>query len=297
MVAPHLLQLADGRTLAYDDVGDPDGVLVVFLHGAPDSRLARHPDDSLAARAGVRLVAIDRPGSGRSDAHPGAGHAALGADVAALLDALGAPDVRLLGWSAGGLGALAVAAAIPQTVTAVTLVGAVPPVEAYNDAAVVTALGPGRQHFAELALEVPAAELAAEMAPYLVPDPLTPDVALEHVLEGAGVVGRRELGAVPGAAEQMAAALVEAARGGVAGLTEDLVLQLTPGVDLGSVRAPVLSVHGELDPVSPPAVGRWLAARLPHATLDERPGAGHHLLFPCWRELLELTAAATGAAS
>src|SRR5687767_7492450 len=47
--------LGGGRTLALDDVGDPAGAPVLYLHGTPDSRLARHPDDDLAAAAGVRL--------------------------------------------------------------------------------------------------------------------------------------------------------------------------------------------------------------------------------------------------
>lgn len=292
MADPHLLELPDGRTLAYDDVGDPEGVLVVYLHGTPDCRLARHPDDSLTAGAGVRLLAIDRPGFGRSDVHPGAGFHDLGADVAALLDEVGAAEVRLLGWSAGGLGALTVATALTEAVRAVTLVGTVPPVEAYAAPEVVGALGPGRRHFAELALEVPGPELADELAPHLVPHPLSPELALEHVLEGAGEVGRRELASVPGAAEQMAEALVEAVRAGVAGLRDDLALQLAPGLDLGRVRAPVLTVHGQLDPVSPPAVGEWLAARLPSARVEVHGDAGHHLVVPRWVELLEATASA-----
>ena len=65
-----LLTLPDGRTLAADDVGAPDGRPVVYVHGTPDSRLARHPDDGLARRLGVRLVAVDRPGFGHSSPHP-----------------------------------------------------------------------------------------------------------------------------------------------------------------------------------------------------------------------------------
>ena len=49
--------------LSHDDVGDPAGAPVVYLHGGGDSRLSRHPDDSIAAELGVRLVAIDRCGS------------------------------------------------------------------------------------------------------------------------------------------------------------------------------------------------------------------------------------------
>ena len=58
------ITLADGRTLGFDDVGDPAGVPVLYVHGTPDSRRARHPDDGVAAAAGVRLVAVDRPGFG-----------------------------------------------------------------------------------------------------------------------------------------------------------------------------------------------------------------------------------------
>ena len=66
----------------------------------------------------------------------------------------------------------------------------------------------------------------------------------------------------------------------------DLAQQLTPGLDLAAVRARVLLYHGGLDGTSPPAVGRWLADRLPGAVLEVLPEAGHHLLFALWPGLL-----------
>jgi len=280
------MELADGRVLAYDDVGDPAGAPVVYLHGTPDSRRARPPDDSRAAAAGVRLIAVDRPGAGDSTAHPGASIGALAADVAALLDHLEIARTALLGWSAGGLCALAVAAGIPERISALSLVGPVPPVEAYRDPAVVTALDGGRRHFVELAAEVPAAELGAELAPYLVPDPLTPELALEVVLEGAGERGRAELAAVPGAAEAMAGALVASVAQGVDALAADVARQLEPGLALDAVAAPVVTWHGAHDGVSPPEVGRWLAEHLADVEVRVVEDGGHHLLFPRWSEIL-----------
>jgi len=282
---PSRLTLPDGRTLAYDDVGDPAGTPVVYLHGTPDSRLARHPDDGRAAAAGVRLLAVDRPGAGGSSAHPGATLAAFGQDLAALLDHLGLERAGVLAWSSGGLFALAAAPGLGARVPALTLVGTVPPVEAYDDPEVVAALSPARQHFVELVAELPREELAAEMAPYLVPDPLDPAVALDHVLEGTGPRGRAELDDVPGAAERLAAALVEAVAHGRDGLVHDLALVLEPGLPLDAVAADVRTVHGNDDGISPPAVGRWLAARLPRCAIEAVDGA-HHLLFPRWDELL-----------
>ena len=286
MVAPSTLRLPDGRSLAFDDVGDPAGAVVVYLHGTPDSRLARHPDDALAPAAGVRLLAVDRPGAGDSDLDPSGTLPSLGHDLAALLDHLAVDRAILLGWSAGGLFALAAATVLGERVRALGLVGAVPPVEAYRDAPLVAALGPGRQAFVRMAAEAAPHEVAAELVPYLVPDPLTPESALEHVLESAGEHGRRELATTPGAAAALAEGLRASVARGPGGVAHDLAAQLEPGLDLALVTARVRTFHGTLDLVSPPEVGAWLVGHLPDAVLDRVPDGGHHLLFPRWRGIL-----------
>lgn len=297
MKAPHLVSLLDGRVLAFDDVGARDGLPVVYLHGTPDSRLARHPDDSVAADLGVRLLAVDRPGAGESDHHDNGTLASLGHDLAHLLDHLGIEQTALLGWSAGGLCALGAATVLGDRVLAVGLVGTLPPVEAYREPDLVASLGAARRGFVELAAEVSAGELAAEAAPFLVPQPLTAAIALEHVLESAGEAGREELASVPGAVDQLALALQAAVRQGLQGIEHDLALQLEPGLDLALVRAPVRSFHGTLDGVSPPEVGAWLASRVPHGVLDRVPDAGHHLLFPRWRGVLKAVIRDAGSPS
>lgn len=277
--------VAEGRTLAYDDVGDPVGPVVVYLHGTPDSRLGRPADDGATA-AGVRLLAVDRPGFGDSDPDPGAGLAALGADLGALLDALGVTRAILVGWSAGGLAALAAARVLGGRAAAVGCIAPLPPAEAYDDPEVVATLGAGRQMFLQLAAEVAPVDLAEELVPYLVPEPLDLDVARAHVLEEAGEVGRLELAQAPGSVAALAAGLQASVRQGRQGLVDDVVRQLERGLDLGRVAAPVRLFHGTADHLSPPAVGTWLVAHLPHAVLDLTPGAGHHLLFPRWRGML-----------
>jgi pimeloyl-ACP methyl ester carboxylesterase len=58
------IRLSDGRRLAYAEYGDPQGKPVFFFHGTPGSRLFHHPDASVAASAGARIIAIDRQDSG-----------------------------------------------------------------------------------------------------------------------------------------------------------------------------------------------------------------------------------------
>jgi pimeloyl-ACP methyl ester carboxylesterase len=286
--------LPDGRRLALDDLGDREGHPVVYLHGTPDCRLARHPDDARAAAIGVRLVAVDRPGFGASTADAGGTLAQLGHDLSVALDELGIERATLLGWSAGGLSALAAATVLADRVDHVVLVGTVAPIEAAADDAVLAATGPARRSFVALAAGlladgVPAAAIAEEVAPSLVPDPLDPAIALEHVLEGAGEVGRRELARVPGAAEQLAAALCAAVAAGRVGLVHDVTRQLEVGLDLADLAAPVRSIHGALDALSPPEVGAWLATRHPAVDVEVVPDAGHHVLLTRWDEVLTAT--------
>lgn len=292
--------LADGRRLGADDVGDPAGTPVVYLHGSPDCRLARHPDDGVATGLGIRLLAVDRPGWGSSDPLPEPSVGAFAADLAGLLDHLGIDRVGLLAWSAGAPFALGAAAVLGDRVTALVTYGAMPPAPAMDDPAVREASGPRlsmRDAVRELAGDTAAlAELVDASAAMLVPPPpVDAGLALEHVEEALGARSLAEVRAVPGALEALAASVRAVAATGMRGLGADLAVQfLAPlDVDLAAVTAVTRFVHGDRDRLAGPAVGTWLAGQVPGATLDVREGAGHHAIFALWAELLTF---ATGRA-
>ena len=144
MATPRVIDVGGGRAITLDDVGDPGGVPVLYLHGTPSSRLARPADDGLAAAAGVRLLAVDRPGYGGSDPLPDtepAGPAAdarwpamLAADVTAALDGLGIRRFGVLASSGGALAAVAVAAELSDRVDALGIVSGIVPRQAFDDA-------------------------------------------------------------------------------------------------------------------------------------------------------------------
>lgn len=78
------LVLSDGRTLGYALWGEPGGTPVLLVGTSPGSRLLC-PDLPATLAAGVRLVTVDRPGSGRSDPDPHPGMARWVADTGALV--------------------------------------------------------------------------------------------------------------------------------------------------------------------------------------------------------------------
>lgn len=103
---------ADGRTLAYLEVGDPTGPLVIHNHGGPSSRLEAGLFAGAAAKNRLRLVCVDRPGMGQSSPQPARTFAGWADDMTALADALGYQVFGVTGWSEGGPWALAAAAYI-----------------------------------------------------------------------------------------------------------------------------------------------------------------------------------------
>jgi pimeloyl-ACP methyl ester carboxylesterase len=295
-VEPRQVQLPDGRALTVDDVGDPDGSPVLYLHGTPDSRLARHPDDGLTASAGVRLLAVDRPGYGGSDPlPPGAAAGAFAGDVARLLDALGVERCAVLAWSGGALAGLAVAAGLAERVDALGIAAGLVPRQAYEDAD-VRAAAPERLDMHGMADELPPGELGEAVAPLLAPFPCDLALAAEHQREQRDAASAAELASVPGALATMAAALAEGVRDGLAGVAADVESVNRPlDVDLATIRGPVHLWWGAEDTITPPAFGSWYAARLADAgaTLDVVPGSGHYLPLTHWVMLLRaLTAAA-----
>src|SRR5262245_25922985 len=119
--------LPDGRALAFVECGAPDGRPVFSFHGLPGSRMQRHPDESIARRAGARVIHVDRPGFGYSTPQPGRALADWPHDLATLADCLGLGRFAVAGTSGGGPYAAACAALLGDRVTRAAIVSGVGP--------------------------------------------------------------------------------------------------------------------------------------------------------------------------
>lgn len=281
------IMLDDGRTLGFDDVGDPGGVPVLYVHGSPDSRRARHPDDAIADHLGIRLVAVDRPGAGLSAPHLTGTFGSFADDTIALADHLDIDRWRPLAWSAGAPYALAVAARHPGRTHRVAVAAGLVPFAAYATLGILADADSGRLMVARLGEELGPKGLAEVAAPLLAPYPCDAALARDHVLETADQTRRAELATIRGAVEVLAYGLADSVTSGLGGLTRDLELQVEePDVDWSVVEAPVDLWYGHRDTSAPPAFGSWWADHLRRAELTVIPDAGHLVALSHWEAIL-----------
>jgi pimeloyl-ACP methyl ester carboxylesterase len=117
------VSLADGRSMSFAEYGSPDGHPVLYFHGSPSSRLEPLMiGEDVFIQHGLRIIAPDRPGMGRSSFQSHRGFADWPVDVVALVDALGLDTFSVLGTSGGGVYAAACAARIPERLHSAVIV-------------------------------------------------------------------------------------------------------------------------------------------------------------------------------
>jgi len=267
------------------DTGRVEGRrLVVFCHGAPGGG-SFDPDPAETRARDVTLLSVDRPGYGRSDPLPPGRWSTVGSaadDIAVVLDSLHVEHVGVVGWSAGGRVALALAARRQDLVDRVVVAATPAPDDQvpWMDAAQRAEL----ERLATLAPEEAHAALESRLAALVPADPLSPE-ALS--LLGAGTADER-VTRDPLVHKRLGEVVAAAFAQGAGGLAADIAgYCLQPwGFEPEDVHAKTLLLYGSRDPVAGPTHGQWWQERLPDARLEIAPGAGHLLVMPLWSRAL-----------
>lgn len=281
------MKLADGRDLAFAEYGDPSGTPALYFHGTPGGRLEGRFWDAAARAEHVRLIALDRPGYGRSTFHRGRKLTDFPNDTAQLADALDLERFAVIGLSGGGPHAQACAAAIPQRLTSATIISGAGSPEAY-----VGERTGIRRLFAKVGLWIApligwlvamwTAFWAPRARPWMMPRRID-----------RNVVPR------PGVAEVWLEEAQDALRQGGKAMAQDLALFPRPwGFSPSDIRGlPVFIWHGDDDRVVPAEVSRYFASVIPGAQAQFFPGEEHLMLVDHAREILAQVASAAGSAA
>ena len=127
-----LIRLPSGRNLEVREYGDPTGHPTIFFHGLVGSHHQASYIGEQARRAGLRLIAPNRPGVGRSDFITRKTAIEVVPDVRDLARELGLAEFRVIGISGGAPYALAVLHQLRQRVRTTTVLSGMGPARPFG---------------------------------------------------------------------------------------------------------------------------------------------------------------------
>jgi pimeloyl-ACP methyl ester carboxylesterase len=127
-IQQNILQLKNGRHIAYSEYGEATGTPVFFCHGWPSSRTMAELTDAAARELRVRIISPDRPGISASAFATDRKLTDWPALVGELADELSVREFRMLAISGGAPYAYVTAWRMPERVRAIAIVSGVPPI-------------------------------------------------------------------------------------------------------------------------------------------------------------------------
>lgn len=265
--------------MAWNEFGDPSGKPVFYYHGWPSSRLQARLAHHIAADRGLRLIAADRPGMGKStlirerilEDWPGL--------MAGFADHLGIPKFGQIGISGGGPYVLACAAMIPERLTGSAVLAGMVPLP-------LTDLGTEGLHPLYRALiplrKAPAPFFTggfrlASLATKCRPDRIPMSLLLRTLAAADREIMLHDENIWPVLARSFTEGVCGPA-GGRGVMTDAEIYLRKPDIRPEAVTHPIRYWHGGDDRNIPVALVKDLTAKMPFATLDIADGLGHFSL-------------------
>ena len=279
----------DGRRLAYLEAGDPTGPLVLHNHGGPGSRFEAQLLSDSAARNGIRLVCVDRPGMGRSTPQKARTFSGWAADLMTVADALGCHEFGVTGWSEGGPWALAAAAYLdPARLRHVSSIaggsyGAFGDNSAARHLSKIDALGGFLALHFEPGFRLMYATLGLTAEHFR--NSFTAQVRKSVNDYDRDVLARQDVEDI------FATEMAECFTQGSNGLVRDAELLYRHwAFDVKAIDRPVHMWQGTDDTMVPSVINEEVAAAMPGAVWHSVPGAGHFVAVGAGDEIFAIAA-------
>ena len=269
------VELSDGRSLSFASFGDPAGRPVFYFHGFPGSRFEPQSNHEAYLKAGIRLLALDRPGIGYSTRKNKRQLLDWPEDVVEVAKILNLEKFSVLGVSGGGPYALACARAIPGYLDKVTVACGLGPMDAPNATSgmmlsnrILFSYGRFFPPLLRLSVSLMVRQLSSK-----------PVKGFEKFIEGLPEPDRLVLSGT-NAQELVLASAVEGVRQGSTPLLEEIsIYSKFWGFELSDLNVPISLFQGEADIDVPASMARYQAELIPNCELNLYPTDGHFSLL------------------
>lgn len=272
------ITLSSGRRLAYAEFGRRQGRPVFYFHGFPGSRLEAASAHDAALGAGLRLIALDRPGYGGSDPQPGRTLIDWPDDIEQFADRLDVATFAVAGYSGGAPYALACGARLGRRVSSIGVLCGLGPPQTQIDV-------PGMMWHNRLGLAIarearflvrPLLALGGPLLSRLAP------LAIANLRRHSRPCDRLAL-SDPVFRRNLEDSFREAfVQGGAGAIGDGVIYGREWGFEPGEIVSPVHLWHGEEDRVLPVTMGRRLAQWIPGCRAEFLEGEGHFsIAFRC----------------
>ncbi len=264
----------NGRKYGVHAIGPSDGKTVFHNHGGPSSRLEVELFRSTAEDLGLRIIGIDRPGIGLSDAVEARSFSGFAKDVTALADIIEIEKFAVSGWSEGGPWALGCAHYIDKNRLVMTASVAGGSYGAFGDNWCAPFQDKVDRLGGFLALHVtPAFTLIYDMLGW---DAVKHPESYWHQLMSALSKSDQELCSKPEIKSLFLKTSAECFRFGAHGLVADaLTLYHRWEFDVRQTEGVVQFWQGDEDQLIIPEINWRIAKVMPHARWNSVPSIGH----------------------
>ncbi len=278
-----IVELEDGRELAFAEYGDPQGTPVFGFHGTPGSRAQLALTDEAGRDAGVRVIAPDRPGYGASSYAATRSLRDWPKDVTALADFLEIGDFGVVGISGGGPHAAVCAHALPERLLGAVIVSGIGPMDTAD---ALEGMMPTNRLLSRLG----RSSLTLVWAPMALMGFVQrrfPDRMFEMFSRQLPEADRKVLEERPEIVDAFLREARNPSRTSARAAAQDFGLFADPwGFRLEDIRIPVHLWQGTADRNVPVSHARIQADRIPDSKLHELSGEGHLLVADHIREIL-----------
>jgi pimeloyl-ACP methyl ester carboxylesterase len=278
-------KLADGRQIAYIDIGSHQGRPLFYFHGSPGSRLEVMRIGQAGIKHGYRIIAPDRPGIGLSDYKKGWELLDYSRDILEFADYLSLRKFGVMGASGGGPIVLACAYSYPERLEIAVDIAGWAPVGTTN---LSKHLSPVDRFFGNLAQFLPRIFVLPYALLGLASRHLSP-TAFFKFLESSLSEGDKKYLENPEEAKFFRDVVKESFTQGVRGPAHDAVLLFTDwGFSLGDISIPIHLFYGTEDKFCPIEFAKYKVNTIPSTTLKTFQGEGHFSILSHLDEIFDI---------